>query len=235
MAWTDLKSTTADREVLPPFQSALLPSPARILLLLSFWKQIQFATPAQSKPFLFVWGFPVVFIVGREKDRAANTLLFGGDKPLYRGNCPSDRSLTKGWTLEAKRDAVDAEEVSSGFVRQVLKATTPDPSLRGKREFLSRGYADGISQGYLRKACLCDGALRPTSLKISFQLAKRNKTLPCGQLGLERREDGEAAVWIASRGGATACQTSLGSQGNGKDQLFIALTLSPDIYRPLVK
>ena len=33
----------------------------------------------------------------------------------------------------------------------------------------------------------------------------------------------------------TACQTSLLSQGNGKDQTFIALTLSPDVYRPLVK
>lgn len=79
------------------------------------------------------------------------------------------------------------------------------------------------------------GVLRPSSLKISFQLAKRNKTLPCGQLGLERRGGGEAAVWIASRGGATAWQTPSGSQGNGKDQLVIALTLSPDIYRPSVK
>lgn len=41
-------------------------------------------------------GFSVVFIVGREQDRAANTLLLGGDKPLYQGNCPSDRSLRQG-------------------------------------------------------------------------------------------------------------------------------------------
>lgn len=32
-----------------------------------------------------------------------------------------------------------------------------------------------------------------------------------------------------------ACQTSLHSQGNGKDQPFIALSLSLGIYRPLVK
>lgn len=58
-----------------------------------------------------------------------------------------------------------------------LRATTPNPSWRQKREFLSCGYSDGISQAYVRIACLWDWVVRWSSLKTLFKLVKWNKTL----------------------------------------------------------
>lgn len=85
------KATTADSEVLLLFQSALLPSPACVLLLLSFRKQIWFATAAQSKQdFSFVClcvvclGF-VLFYYGKgARQNSKSTNLFGDEKPLMR-------------------------------------------------------------------------------------------------------------------------------------------------------
>lgn len=58
-----------------------------------------------------------------------------------------------------------------------LRPTTHNPSQREKREFLSCGYTDDISQGYIRKPCLCDWVLCQSSLKALFKLVKWNKTL----------------------------------------------------------
>lgn len=63
-----------------------------------------------------------------------------------------------------------------------LRPTTPNPSPRGKREFLLHRYAGGISQGYLRKACLCDWVLCQCSLKNVFKLVQWNITLSSYQM-----------------------------------------------------
>lgn len=70
----------------------------------------------QTFLFLFVWllflRFFVGFTVGREQDREMNHLLFGGEKPLYQGNCLWDHSLTEGmnpWSQVRCRCCWDAQ------------------------------------------------------------------------------------------------------------------------------
>lgn len=50
-----------------------------------------------------------------------------------------------------------------------------------------------------------------------------------------KRRQERGSLVCQQRKRVAACQTSLHSQGNGKDQPFIALSLSLGIYRPLVK
>lgn len=154
-----------------------------VLLLLSSWKWIWFAIPAKNKQilgvFFFVLGFFVVLIMGREQDRAVNPLLFASDKPSYQGNCLWDHSLMQGMNPWSEMQLLLSCPVCS-HVRcwpGALRSTIPDPSPRGKREFLPCWHADGISQGYLRKAYLCDWAPCQNSLKTLFKLVKWNKIL----------------------------------------------------------
>lgn len=115
----------------------------------------------------------VLFYYGKGAGQSSkSTNLFSGEKPLMRAAV-----CEGGWTLEVQQDIVVGVCLKGRCWLGALRPTTPNPSQREKREFLSCGYTDGISQGYIRKPCLCDWVLCQSSLKALFKLVKWNKIL----------------------------------------------------------